>query len=89
MRARQRLLSALVVDIIADIDDKAREIVLTIHWRGGQHSQVRVRKPTIGVIAQTDSHLAIVIVALVPAKYSMSRDATDAGWRSSALKRPV
>jgi hypothetical protein len=38
MRARQRLLSALVVDIIADIDDKAREIVLTIHWRGGQHS---------------------------------------------------
>ena len=48
MRARQRLLRALVVDIIADIDDKAREIVLTIHWRGGQHSQVRVRKPKSG-----------------------------------------
>jgi hypothetical protein len=30
MRARQRLLRALVVDIIADIDDKAREIVLTM-----------------------------------------------------------
>jgi excisionase family DNA binding protein len=48
MRARQRLLRALVVDIIADIDDKAREVILTIHWRGGQHSQLRVRKPKSG-----------------------------------------
>ena len=48
MRARQRLLRALVVDIIADVDDKAREVILTIHWRGGQHSQLRVRKPKSG-----------------------------------------
>jgi len=48
MRARQRLLRALVVDIIADIDDKAREVILTIHWQGGQHSQLRVRKPKSG-----------------------------------------
>ena len=26
----------------------AREVVLTIHWRGGQHSQLRVRKPKSG-----------------------------------------
>ena len=45
MRARQRLLRALVTDIIADVDEAAREVVLTIHWRGGQHSQLRVRKP--------------------------------------------
>ena len=44
MRARQRLLRALVTDIIADIDEAAREVVLTVHWRGGQHSQLRVRK---------------------------------------------
>src|SRR5262245_36678120 len=48
MRARQRLLRALVVDIIADVDDKAREVILTIQWRGGQHSQLRVRKPKSG-----------------------------------------
>ena len=48
MRARQRLLRALVTDIIADVDEAAREVVLTIHWRGGQHSQVRVRKPKSG-----------------------------------------
>ncbi|TSD82783.1 serine recombinase [Mycobacterium sp. KBS0706] len=48
MRARQRLLRALVTDIIADVDETAREVVLTIHWRGGQHSQLRVRKPKSG-----------------------------------------
>lgn len=48
MRARQRLLRALVTDIIADVDEAAREVVLTIHWRGGQHSQLRVRKPKSG-----------------------------------------
>jgi hypothetical protein len=48
MRARQRLLRALVTDIIADVDDATREVVLTIHWRGGQHSQLRVRKPRTG-----------------------------------------
>ncbi|HVX79216.1 MAG TPA: recombinase family protein [Bradyrhizobium sp.] len=48
MRTRQRLLRALVIDIIADVDDTTREVVLTIHWRGGQHSQLRVRKPRSG-----------------------------------------
>ena len=48
MRTRQRLLRALVTDIIADVDDATREVVLTIHWRGGQHSQLRVRKPKSG-----------------------------------------
>lgn len=48
MRARQRLLRSLVTDIIADVDEAAREVVLTVHWRGGQHSQLRVRKPKSG-----------------------------------------
>src|SRR5262249_41028134 len=48
MRTRQRLFRALVTDIIADVDEQTREVVLTIHWRGGQHSQLRVRKPKSG-----------------------------------------
>jgi excisionase family DNA binding protein len=48
MRTRQRLLRALVTDIIADVDEATREVVLTIHWRGGRHSQLRVRKPKSG-----------------------------------------
>ena len=48
MRARQRLVRALIVDIVADVDESAREVVLVIHWKGGQHSHLRVKKPRTG-----------------------------------------
>jgi len=62
MRVRQRLLRALVTDIFADIDEDAREIILTIHWRGGQHSQLRVKKPRSGEhgCATTEDALAVM-----------------------------
>jgi excisionase family DNA binding protein len=47
-RACQQLVRALVADIVADVDEATREVVLTIHWPGGQHSQLRVRKPRTG-----------------------------------------
>jgi DNA invertase Pin-like site-specific DNA recombinase len=48
MRTRQRLVRALIKEIIADVDDAAREVVLVIHWIGGQHSELRVKKPKPG-----------------------------------------
>src|SRR3984885_12072273 len=48
MRCRQQLVRALVNEIIVDIDEAAREIVLIIHWKGGQHSELRLRKPRTG-----------------------------------------
>src|ERR1700719_1142333 len=62
MRARQQLLRALIVDIIVDVDEEARDVVLTIHWRGGQHSELRVRKPRTGEhgCATTEDALAVM-----------------------------
>jgi excisionase family DNA binding protein len=62
MRARQQLLRSLIVDIVADVDDEAREVVLTIHWRGGQHSELRVKKPQAGEhgCATTEDALAVM-----------------------------
>ena len=48
MRARQQLLRTLITDIVVNVDDKTREVILTIHWRGGQHSDLRVRRPRTG-----------------------------------------
>ena len=48
MRTRQRLVRALITEIVADVDAAAGEIVLVIHWKGGQHSELRVRKPKTG-----------------------------------------
>ena len=62
MRARQQMLRALVVDIVADVDDAVRDVVLTIHWRGGRHSELRVRKPRSGEhgCATTDDALSVM-----------------------------
>jgi hypothetical protein len=48
MRTKQRLVRTLIEEIVIDVDDATREVVLVIHWRGGQHSEVRVRKPRPG-----------------------------------------
>ena len=62
MRARQQLLRTLIADIVVDVDDAVREVVLTIHWRGGQHSELRVRKPRTGEhgCATTENALAVM-----------------------------
>ena len=62
MRARQQLLRTLIADIIVDVDDSVRDVVLTIHWRGGQHSELRVRKPKTGEhgCATTEDALAVM-----------------------------
>ena len=48
MRTKQRLVRALIEEIVVDLDDNKREVILLIHWRGGQHSELRVRKPRPG-----------------------------------------
>ena len=70
MRARQRLLRALVVDIIADVDDAARDVILTIHWRGGQHSQLRVRKPKSGEHGCRTPDEALAVMRSMAARWS-------------------
>jgi excisionase family DNA binding protein len=70
MRTRQRLLRALVTDIIADVDDATREVVLTIHWRGGQHSQLRVRKPKSGEHGCRTPDEALAVMRTMASRWS-------------------
>lgn len=48
MRTKQRLVRALIEEIVVDVDDATREVILVIHWRGGRHSELRVQKPKSG-----------------------------------------
>jgi DNA invertase Pin-like site-specific DNA recombinase len=70
MRTRQQLLRALVVDITADVDDATREVVLTIHWRGGQHSQLRVRKPKSGEHGCRTPDAALAVMRSMATRWS-------------------
>jgi excisionase family DNA binding protein len=70
MRARQQLLRALVADVIVDVDEVARDIILTIHWRGGQHSQIRVRKPKTGEHSCRTSDDALAVIRSMATRWS-------------------
>jgi excisionase family DNA binding protein len=70
MRTRQQLLRSLIADIVADVDDATREVVLFIHWRGGQHSQLRIRKPRTGEHGCATSEDALVVMRSMAGRWS-------------------
>lgn len=70
MRFRQRLLRALVKDIVATVDNDGQEVELTIHWQGGQHSQVRIRKPKTGEHTKRTPEEAMAIIRSMAARWS-------------------
>ena len=70
MRARQQLLRTLITDIVVDVDDEAREVILTIHWRGGQHSELRVRKPRTGEHGCATAEDALAVMRSMAGRWS-------------------
>ena len=69
-RTRQRLVRALIREIIADVDEATREVVLVIHWRGGQHSELRVRKPKTGEHGCRTPDEALAVMRSMAARWS-------------------
>jgi len=70
MHAKQQLVRALIEEIIVDVDDAKREVVLVVHWRGGQHSELRVRKPNTGEHTKRASDEADQMIRSMAAKWS-------------------
>jgi excisionase family DNA binding protein len=60
----------LIQDIIADVDEATREVVLMIHWRGGQHSELRVRKPKTGEHGCRTPDEALAVMRSMAARWS-------------------
>jgi len=70
MRNRQRLISTIVEDIIADIDEESGEIVLVIHWKGGRHTELRTKKPKPGEHGAKTSERALGIIREMAGRWS-------------------
>jgi hypothetical protein len=70
MSAKQRLVRALIQEIVVDVDDEAREVILVIHWRGGHHSELRVKKPGPGEHTKSASAEADAIIRDMATRYS-------------------
>lgn len=49
MRLKQRIARLALREIVADVDEESREVVLVLHWAGGRHTEVRWEKSRRGV----------------------------------------
>jgi len=70
MRSRQQLVRTLIADIIANYDAGSRELVLTIHWRGGQHSELHLQKPRSGEHGCRTSEEAVAVIRSMATRWS-------------------
>jgi DNA invertase Pin-like site-specific DNA recombinase len=51
--SKKRIVRTVIAQIWADVDEARREIVLTVHWTGGAHTELRVSKRRIGAHRRT------------------------------------
>lgn len=47
-RTKQRIARILIQEVVIDLDDAADEVVITIHWTGGRHTEVRMPRVKTG-----------------------------------------
>jgi DNA invertase Pin-like site-specific DNA recombinase len=62
MRLKQRIIRVVIQEIVVDVDEPARTIVLVIHWVGGRHSELRVKKNEPGQHRRRTSLEAIDVI---------------------------
>lgn len=69
MRLKQRITRILIQEIVADVDELAGEIVLMIHWAGGRHSELRVKKNLTGHHSRCTNMEAIEIIRRMAGRF--------------------
>jgi DNA invertase Pin-like site-specific DNA recombinase len=47
-RLKKRIIRTLIEEIVVDVDQQAAEVELVIHWKGGTHTTMRVRRRRTG-----------------------------------------
>jgi Recombinase zinc beta ribbon domain len=76
MRLKQRIVHILIQEIVADVDEESREVILLIHWAGGRHSELRVKKYDIGRHRWCTSIEAIEVIRKMAARFPDKQIAT-------------
>jgi DNA invertase Pin-like site-specific DNA recombinase len=77
VRLKKRIVRALTEEVIADIDEEANEIVLVIRWKGGVHTELRVRRRRRG---EGGAHTSPDIVDAVKVLTLINSDRQIAGY---------
>ena len=69
-RLKQRIVRILVREIVADVEEKSREVVLVIHWAGDRHSELGVKKSETGGNRRCTDPEAIEVLRQMTGKFS-------------------
>jgi hypothetical protein len=65
VRLKKRIVRTLIEEVIVDVDGTAGEIILTIHWKGGVHTELRLPRRRRGQNnSQTPKALLDAVVML-------------------------
>ena len=70
MRLKQRIIRILIHEIVADVHAASNEIVLLLHWTGGRHSELRIKKNALGKHRRCTSVEAISAIREMAGKFS-------------------
>jgi len=76
MRLKQRIVRILIREIVADVDEKTKEILLLLHWAGGRHSELRLKKNATGRHGRCTSLEAIEIIRQIANTFTDEQIAT-------------
>jgi DNA invertase Pin-like site-specific DNA recombinase len=96
MQLKQRITRILIEEIVADVDENTNEIVLVIHWTGGQHSELRVAKNKIGLHGHANKIEVLDVVRQMASQYSddqiaatLNRLGLRTGWNNTWNKQRI
>jgi DNA invertase Pin-like site-specific DNA recombinase len=76
MKLKQKILRLLICEIIVRVDQEKREIIFTIHWKGGRHSELRVLKNKVGHNSRRNSTESIEVIEQMALHFSDKAIAT-------------
>jgi hypothetical protein len=70
MRLKQRIVHILIQEIVANVDDSAKQVVLVIHWTGGRHCELRFAKNKTGHHSRVTQVEAIEVIRQMAGHHS-------------------
>jgi len=70
MRLKQRIVHILIREIVVDIDEEKHEVVMLLHWAGGRHSELRIKKNAPGHRRNCTNLEAVEVVRRMNGQFS-------------------
>jgi DNA invertase Pin-like site-specific DNA recombinase len=71
--AKQRLTRILIQEVIIELDDKANEAIVTVHWTGGRHTELRVARTKTKRSADNLRPAAVEVMRKLGGRYADQR----------------